>query len=319
MLHPEVFQGEGRSSPYFEGWYFKNISSDGETILALIPGISHSGKESHSFIQVIDGRTLETEYYTFPAEAFLADKKKLDISIGSNRFHSGGFSVDLRGVFISLKGDITFSRQTLFPSHFYSPGIMGWYSFVPFMECNHGVVSIDHLLSGDLSYNGRSRSFTGGRGYIEKDWGKSFPSAWIWMQSNHFASEGDSFMFSAAAVPWIGRSFNGFTAFLRVSGKIYRFATYTGAKIISIEKHSDFIKTIVDDHGKTLSVTAHRSGIGELRAPVNGAMDRRIPESVSAEIEILFRDRDGSVIFEGKGLYAGLESVGDLQSESQLD
>ncbi|MCK7537696.1 MAG: tocopherol cyclase family protein [Marinilabiliales bacterium] len=28
--------------------------------------------------------------------------------------------------------------------------------------------------------------FSGGRGYIEKDWGHSFPSAYVWMQSNHF-------------------------------------------------------------------------------------------------------------------------------------
>ncbi|WP_243392439.1 MULTISPECIES: tocopherol cyclase family protein [unclassified Mesotoga] len=27
---------------------------------------------------------------------------------------------------------------------------------------------------------------TGGKGYIEKDWGRSLPDAWIWMQSNNF-------------------------------------------------------------------------------------------------------------------------------------
>ena len=27
-------------------------------------------------------------------------------------------------------------------------GIMGWYRFVPFMQCYHGVVSLNHKLNG---------------------------------------------------------------------------------------------------------------------------------------------------------------------------
>ena len=40
--------------------------------------------------------------------------------------------------------------------------------------------------SGSLEINGAEISFEGGKGYIEKDWGRSMPSDWIWIQSNHF-------------------------------------------------------------------------------------------------------------------------------------
>ena len=63
---------------------------------------------------------------------------------------------------------------------------MGWYSFVPFMECKHGIVSVNHDLSGILNVNDEVLISDGGKGYIEKDWGTSFPEAWIWMQSNNF-------------------------------------------------------------------------------------------------------------------------------------
>ena len=63
---------------------------------------------------------------------------------------------------------------------------MGWYSFVPFMECNHGIVSVNHDLYGEISVNGNVIDFNNGKGYIEKDWGVSFPEAWIWIQSNNF-------------------------------------------------------------------------------------------------------------------------------------
>lgn len=56
-----------------------------------------------------------------------------------------------------------------------SPGIMGWYAWVPTMECYHGVVSLDHAISGKLMIEDQAHDFNGGRGYIEKDWGKSFP------------------------------------------------------------------------------------------------------------------------------------------------
>ncbi|MPN29068.1 hypothetical protein SDC9_176516 [bioreactor metagenome] len=80
-------------------------------------------------------------------------------------------------------------------------GIMGWYRFVPFMECYHGVVSLTHNLNGKIYINNEVHNFKDGKGYIEKDWGSSMPSAWIWMQSNHFNENNSSFMLSIANIP----------------------------------------------------------------------------------------------------------------------
>ena len=33
---------------------------------------------------------------------------------------------------------------------------MGWYSFVPHMECKHGIVSVNHDLKGNININGKS-------------------------------------------------------------------------------------------------------------------------------------------------------------------
>ena len=66
---------------------------------------------------------------------------------------------------------------------------MGPYTFAPFMECYHGVLSFDHTIAGSLAVDGQELDFTGGHGYIEKDWGQAFPKAWIWTQSNHFGAD----------------------------------------------------------------------------------------------------------------------------------
>ena len=40
--------------------------------------------------------------------------------------------------------------------------------------------------NGQLTLNNSKLNFDGGKGYIEKDWGRNFPKNWIWAQSNHF-------------------------------------------------------------------------------------------------------------------------------------
>ncbi len=97
---------------------------------------------------------------------------------------------------------------------------MGPYGWIPMMECNHGVVSLDHELTGILKVDGTPMDFTGGRGYAEKDWGKSFPAGYVWMQSNHFTADRTSFVGSIAIVPWLFSAFPGF-----IIGLLARWST----------------------------------------------------------------------------------------------
>jgi len=188
---------------------------------------------------------------------------------------------------------------------------MGWYSFVPFMECYHGLVSMNHDLEGSLTINNQLADFSEGKGYSEKDWGRSMPSAWIWMQSNHFEKTDTSFMLSIAKIPWLGYSFTGFLCVLLLDGKIHRFATYTGAKIKQIEIGDESVSIEVRDNKYSLKIKAQHAGRGILAAPLHGAMDRRIAESVDATLEVFVRDKKGNIVFSGKGKNAGLELVGD--------
>lgn len=45
---------------------------------------------------------------------------------------------------------------------------MGPFAFVPFMECYHGIVSMDHIIQGELEIDGATVDFSNGRGYMEK-------------------------------------------------------------------------------------------------------------------------------------------------------
>lgn len=310
FFNPEEFRGWGKRKNYFEGWYFKLLSADEKTALAIIPGIAMDGTgNAHSFIQVLDGRTRSSVYHRFPISDFFAEKYKFQITIGRNHFSSAGLKVDLP----ELSADLRFSGNQGWPKPFYSPGIMGPYSFAPFMECYHGIVSMDHQINGELFLSGNRIDMDGGRGYMEKDWGRSFPSAYFWMQSNHFDEPGTSFKCSVAKIPWLHKSFVGFIGGLLLKGKLYRFTTYNGTKLFrSFADHSK-VEIILENRNYRLEVLAHRDLATALASPIQGFMNGRIEESMSAKLDVVLIDKKKNApVFQQRGRNAGLEVAGNI-------
>ncbi len=214
LYKPELFQGNLRKKNYFEGWYYKHVSHDLKNVLSFIPGVSLSKYDPHAFIQVINGISGKSEYILYSLDKFTWDKKNLRIKIGNTVFTDRFAELNIKNNNLTISGYLEYSNITNFPRSFLSPGIMGWYSFVPFMECKHGIVSVNHSVTGSVKINGSETDFTGGKGYIEKDWGTSFPEAWLWIQANNFKDHNSSFSFSVAKIPWLGKFFIGFIAFL---------------------------------------------------------------------------------------------------------
>jgi tocopherol cyclase len=317
VWRPEVYQGRRRPKKYFEGWYFKLSSKDEGSILALIPGVSYGmdGSKPHSFIQLIDGISCSTYYKAYDIKDFRFSRDRMEIWVGENYFSSKGIEINYAAEGLSISGKLSFTNTIPWPVTVLSPGIMGWYAFVPFMECYHGVVSMSHDISGSLRSNGAAVNYTGGRGYIEKDWGKSFPSAWIWMQSNHFDRSDVAFTASIARIPWVGSSFTGVIAGIIVNGRLYRFATYTGARLEKLAYEPGRISLCISNKHLNLYITARESGTGKLYSPLNGAMKGTIDESMTAEMDITLtetRGRETRRIFEGTGRCGGLEISGDI-------
>lgn len=312
MFHPPVYQGKINAKDYFEGWYYKHVDATGEQIWSIIFGISHSA-DSHSFIQVIEGKTGETDYIRFAPGDFSFDRKELFVTIGENAIRKDLIRLDLAGEKFRIQGSLDYREVSAYPQKLLAPGIMGWYTYAPFMECYHGVVSMNHSLHGQLEINGKGIDFSGGKGYIEKDWGRSMPSDWIWMQCNHFSGMPDaSMMISVARIPWLTGHFPGFLSFFRIGDKVFRFATYNRSKIARLEVQADKVSLQLSNRKYVLEVMVERRVSGQLMAPVKGQMERKIAESLDADLHVRLSNQDGSLIYEGKGTHAGLEIVGDV-------
>lgn len=307
IFKDEIFQGNLKSKDYFEGWYFKNISDDGKSIYSIIAGVSLHEDDKHAFIQIINGITSQTYYIRYDIKDFYYDKKLFFVTIGENQFSRDFISLNIDDEKIKIFGGINYADHVLYPKSLISPGIMGWFSYIPFMECNHGVVSVNSKTSGLLNVNGEEVIFDGGHAYMEKDWGKSFPDSWVWLQCNTFKEEGNSLFLSIANIPFIGFKFKGFISFLYSNGKFYKFSTYNCSKIIETDYNDGRLKAVLKNSKYKLEISAEMVDGGELIAPVSGKMERVIKESVLSNISFVLTDKKGAVIEKGEGKSAGLE------------
>lgn len=307
--NPDMFHGWGKTSRFFEGWYFKLVDLKEEVIIALIPGVS-VGEDgtSHAFIQEINGKAHTTVYHEFTSEDFRPDPHQFELNLGTNFFSAHTIRIDLP----NLKGTLKLNNRYPWPKMLGAPGVMGWYSFVPFMECYHGVVSMDYNLEGILDVNGKNVNFTGGKGYVEKDWGVSFPKSWIWMQSNHFSGDRRvSLMASVADIPWIGTHFVGYLVGFLLDDKLYRFATYTGAKMKAILEEDKVLLSFKDRKNR-LEIIAHKTDGVDLISPISGDMKGKVNESIQAQLDVKLYEKE-QLLFSGTGRNSGMELAGAIE------
>ena len=199
---------------------------------------------------------------------------------------------------------------------------MGWYKLVPFMQCYHGVLGFDHPIEGELTIDGKKIDFSNGKGYIEKDYGKSFPHYYIWMQTNMFDKEGVSLMASYAKIPWMGSAFDGYLVGFIHNNTLYRFTTYTGAKVTKLQLKEKRIILHITDKKYRIEIAALKSKGVDLASPVEGSMVGRILESITAKIEVklieLNKKKEEKVIFEGTGRNAGLDIGGRVDEIKEV-
>jgi len=310
-LNPGSYHGSNKQPPFFEGWYYKLVSADEKHKVAIIPGVI-LGKDAHAFIQVLNGVDGTTAYHEFPLESFITRPPHFSLAIDQNHFDGDRLSLNIDSPQGQLNGEVRLGPLSPWPVTIWSPGIMGWYAWVPRMECYHGVLSFNHTLKGTLTLNGQIMDFSGGRGYIEKDWGQSFPAAWVWFQSNHFKGYSACITASVAIIPWLGRAFRGFIVGLWVNGKLYRFTTHNNTKIESLEIFDEKVKWVLRNRQYRLTMEARRVEGGLLRGPTRVDMGTRVMETLNASVRVELITLKGDLLFEGIGEHAGLEVVGDL-------
>lgn len=223
--------GGSTDAGFFEGYYYKITSRTGRTF-AVIPGAVYHAQDSggYAFVMVLDasvelGRNHQSVRLFRYNLAELQTTHSMDesvaawsIAVGPNTFGPDMITLDLReNALVNgngessprhgnnksvIQGKISFSKSTPWPSSILLPDVMGWFAWLPGMECRHGVLSLSSTVHGNLSIASTKNNdgsslhdvdFDDGEAYIEKDWGSTFPTTWYEVLDH--GSETDTYSF----------------------------------------------------------------------------------------------------------------------------
>jgi len=311
--YPEAFQGNLKKNNYYEGWYNKVVDKNTKYSYTFIPtiAINRKSKSSQAFIQILNGQTGRMHYIRHQLKKFESlSNTEFAIRIDKCYFSTKGFILDIDRDDMKIKGNIKYSNPILWQRSFLQPNVMGILNYIPLLETYHGIVSMNHTLTGSLDINDIIIDFTNGKGYVEKDWGSSFPEGYIWAQTNHFSEPELSMVLSVALVPLFGLKIKGFFCVIWHKGTFYKFTTYTNARVRFLEISEEIIRLLIEDRRYFADITIDKSNIKftKLRAPKLGDMSFDIIETLNSRIKVhLYDKRNHKVILEDTGINAGLD------------
>lgn len=314
--HPCIFQGEKKindSKNYFEGWYFKN--TNGRDTICFIPGIHIASGNRSAFIQIIVNE--KSFFIPFSFEDFHFSQKPFSFQIGNNYFSEKEININIDHPLLFLKGTLHFAHSIPLQKKFFSPNIMGPFSFLPFMECNHAILSMKNTVEGTLETPNSTYTFNKGTGYIEKDWGSSFPQSYLWAQGNCFLKNTTSFFLSIAHIPIGPFSFQGFICVLNHKEKEYRFTTYNHSQLKQYNLSKEPYSISLRKNNLKLEIQIEKKSHLSLTAPKKGKMAHKIKESIDSSITLKLWEKN-QLLFEDKSQNCGLEIVTKTEERKDL-
>lgn len=293
------FKGTRAAAPYFEGWYVKVTDPDKDFTLALIPGVALFGaKECFVQYNLFYKEKSLSGKITFPIEAFTTVNDPYSILMPLFVLSETGVKTHLKDESIDLLVDLSFGTFLPLEQTLYSPSIMGPFEYLK-MPCSHDVVSMQHDVKGSVVVNGEKIAINKGKGYIEKDRGSTFPSKYVWAQSNIFKEREDCSVFlSVADIDLNIINFMGTIAVFHDGEKEHRFATYLGAKAevkVDVDQQNYSVK--LKDPRKRLTAQVSLKNSDKLIAPMNHNMDYTIKETVKADISLVFEEKDKEPVY----------------------
>ena len=322
ILNPDLYHGQKKENNFFEGWYFKIVDKNNLYKFAFIPGVAYgeTSNQHHSFIQIVNCYDISYNYIKFKEKDFTYNNSDFYIDINRNKFSLNNINLNLSYVDertkknSSIKGTLNFKNNVKWPDNTLNPGSMGFYNYLLFMECYSQVCILNGDIEGSLNIDGKEVDFTGGKVYVEKNWGSSFPKSWLWIQSNSFDNPKISVTCSLATIPFPIKDFRGFLIGVTIDDKFYSFTTINRSKL-NLKNIGEDIELVTCNkkYKLTLKTTTNKNNFVLCMGPKNGTMVPLVRETLCGKVEMILEDiKKNEVLFKGIGESTGIEYGGEM-------
>lgn len=297
-MNPDLFHGRAGKKGFFEGWYFR-LYFGGRSI-CLIPGVA-MGEYPCAFVQFADSHSRSSRMLRYDISDFATGRHLLNIRVGDSRFSLSSMELNLRKGDFSLTGRLHFDKVQSYPGGC----SMSVAAHLPMLECYTQICALNGRVNGRLYLGSEPIEIRDGRLYAEKNWGRSFPSSYVWMQG--IIGEQAGFSCSVGQVP-LGRcGFEGMVACVYDGGDFYEFHSLKGARhSLQVGQNSARLEAVSGRY--VLRLQAVGGYPLTLPAPLFGDMSLRILERLDARADLSLYDlRSGACLLRRNVEGAGLE------------
>ncbi len=268
----------------FEGWYFKHQNKNKS--IAFIPATyTDENNNLLATIQIIVND--EAFRIDFALCEISIEQEQLSIRMGNCFFSDRGVVIDIEEDGLSLHGKIAYG-----PLMMLDKDIMGPFKYLPNMECKHGIISLFHRCTGTMTLNDEEIVFDEDIGYIEMDYGHSFPKEYSWTHGAWVDEYENAIVAAAATIPYLKINFLGCLACILFEGKQMVLATYFGAKVKELSKE----KIIISQHQYRLEIECLKKNPVKLDAPLNGNLTVAIHENIVSKVQYRLFEKDKCIL-----------------------
>lgn len=310
IYNNQLFHSNLKRNNYFENWLFKLVSEDRKSVFTIIP-VLVLGKNKLCYIEILNGLTGETFFKEFPLNKYSVKTDTMYCKIDNTVFSKDGISLDLKLPENNLKGEINFGDLNPFKGSSFSPGIIGFFSFIPFLESYISIVSMHTQINGNITIGSNSYNFANGSCYIEKNWGKKYPEFWLWTQCNTFNVKNSSVFLSISPGNLYGRKFVALLCYFVFEGKVYNFSLHKRARVTSLKKEGRTVFIEIQKKQLKLDISIIPRIAGKIKVPSASNNDRFINESSTATIHLNLYNTDKQIC-SIEGEFADFNLVGDI-------
>jgi len=333
------YHWDGKSDRFFEGWYYRVTLQMGETFAFMysiedpIGGKSHSGGAA----QVL---APQDEYLcrTFPdVGKFWASKEvlslghwgKTDLKIPPKQLKPTDFeqyikegyqaTAQFNQGFIQDPGTNNYCRWYYEIQPVYGWGnpklpqqsTGGWLSYLPIFEPGWQILMAHGLATGYIDWNGKLYEFENAPAYGEKNWGRSFPQKWFWLNCNGFNNEPDLTLTAGGGrrgVLWWMES----VAMIGIhyQGEFYEFVPWNAQVSWQIQPWGSWeMQAMNQNYEVEIKGTTDLPGT-PLRAPTEQGLIFCCRDTMKGELTLKLRSRQGKTILTASSDLCGLEVGG---------
>ncbi len=336
------YHWDGYSQNFFEGWYYRiTIPQIRESFAFMYSIEDPSGGSTSAGTAQILGAGEQYRYQVFPGvNGFWASTDNLalghwgehDLVVAPqllsikdfNQHVTAGYqaTATLNQGILKILGQPDcrwcYQIQPIYGwgnSQWFQQSTGGLLSFLPIFEPGWQVLMAHGLASGWIEWQGNRYEFTDAPAYSEKNWGRSFPQKWFWLNCNYFDGEPNLAITAGGGrrqvLTWMEE-----VAMIGVhyQGQFYEFVPWNAQVHWQID-HWGKWQMQADNYFYQVELTGSTDLAGTMvQVPTDQGLVYRCRDTTHGLLSLVLKDRSGETIISATSSLAGLETGGQLWS-----